>query len=121
MKSHWVEYKGKRVLIAEYSNYGTDTAALREEAEYIIELLQKEPLNSVLSISNVSGTNSSLANAQVLMSVLPNTNHIVRKRCVVGASGIGWGFVESFNRLAGRAQIKPFRTIEEALDWIVQD
>jgi hypothetical protein len=55
------------------------------------------------------------------MDVMPHTNQFVRKRCVVGATGIGWGFIDSFNRLAGKAQIKPFRTLEDALDWIVKD
>jgi hypothetical protein len=121
MKSRWVEHKGKRVFIAEYSQFGSDSVALKKEAEYVIESLTKESLNSVLSVSNVEGTAASLVNAQILMDVMPHTNQFVRKRCVVGATGIGWGFIDSFNRLAGKAQIKPFRTLEDALDWIVKD
>lgn len=121
MNSHWVEHKGKRVLIAEYSHFGADSSALKKEVDEMLEMLMKEPHNSALVISNVEGTNASIGNVQVLMNVLPISNQIVRKRCAVGASGIGWGFIESFNRLAGRAQIKPFHKMEEALDWIVED
>jgi hypothetical protein len=121
MKSHWVEHKGKRVMIAEYSHFGSDSASLKLEADYTIEMLHKEPLNSVLVISNMQGTSATLGNVQVLMDVLPISNQFVRKRCAVGASGMAWGFIESFNRIAGRAQLRPFHTLEEGLDWIVQE
>ena len=121
MKSHWMEHKGKRVLIAEYSNFNADSESLKKEANAIVEALLKEPRNSALVISNVEGTNASLINAQVLMDVLPITNQFVHKRCVIGASGMGWSFIQSFNRLAGKAPIKPFHTLEEALDWVVED
>jgi hypothetical protein len=121
MKSYWMEHKGKRVFIAEYSHFGTDSASLKKEAEETIELLSKEPHKSVLVISNVEGTNASLGNAQVLMDILPVSNPIVRKRCAIGSTGMGWGFIQSFNRLTGSAQIRPFHTLEEALDWIVED
>ena len=121
MKSHWVEHKGKRVLIAEYSHFGSDSVALKQETDGSIELLQKEPYNSVLVISNMEGTSATLGNVQVLMDVLPISNHFVRKRCAVGASSMAWRFIESFNRIAGMAKLRPFRTLEEGLDWIVQD
>jgi hypothetical protein len=121
MKTHWVEHKGKRVMIADYSHFGADTGALEKEAEYIVELLHKEPLNSALAISNVEGTTASLANVQVLMNVLPRTNQFIHRRCVIGVTGISMGFIETFNRLADKAQIKAFHTLEEALDWIVQE
>ena len=45
MKSYWVEHKGKRVLIAEYTHFGSDSVGLKEEASHIVELIQKERLN----------------------------------------------------------------------------
>ena len=116
MKSHWVEHKGKRVLIAEYSHFGLDSEALKKEADASIEILLKEPDNSVLVISNMEGTNASLANVQILMDILPISNQFVRKRCAVGVTVMGWSFIESFNKLTGKAQIKSFDTFEEALD-----
>jgi hypothetical protein len=121
MKSHWVEHKGKRIMIAEYSHFGSDSAGLKLEADYSIEMLHKEPLNSVMVISNVEGTHASLGNVQVLMDVLPISNQFVRKRCVIGASGMAWGFIETFNRLTGNAPLRPFHSLEEGLDWIIQE
>ncbi len=121
MKSHWIEHKGKRVFIAEYSGFGSDSAALRREADEIIAALQKEPPNSVLAVSNVAGTTASMDNLKVLKSILPHTNQQVRKRCAVGASGMRWYFIETFNELTGQAKLKAFASMQEALDWIVED
>lgn len=121
MKSHWVEHKGKRVFIAEYSHFGTNFAALQRETDEIIETLMKEPPNSVLSISNVEGTTATRENLQVLMSILPHSNKVVCKRCVVGVSGVRWTFVDAFNQLTGKAKLQSFNKLEDALDWIVQE
>lgn len=121
MKSYWVEHKGKRVFIAEFSHFGEDSASLKLEGDEIIEILLKEPPNSVLSISNIAWTTASIGNIKILMEILPFTNAIVRKRCTIGATGISWKLVEIFNQWTGKAQFISFQTLEEALDWIVQD
>jgi hypothetical protein len=121
MKSRWVEHKGKRIYISDYSNNGINSTAVRNEAEEVIKTLTKEPPNSVLSVTNVDGTKATRQVLQALAEVLPHTNEVVTKRAIVGATGLRWTFVDAFNKLAGRAQFNPFDSIEEALDWIVQD
>jgi hypothetical protein len=121
MKSYWLEHKGKRVFIAEYSHFGADSASLRKEGDEIIKTLLKEPPDSVLVISNVEGTDSSLANIKILSDILPHTNKVVHRRCAVGMEGMAWRFIGMFNKLTGRAKITPFAKLEDALEWIVQD
>ena len=121
MKSHWVEHKGKRVFIAEYSHFGTNSIGLQKETDEIIATLLQEPPNSVLSISNVEGTTATRDNLQVLMSILPQSNKVVRKRCVIGVSGVRWTFVDAFNQLTGKAKLQSFNTMEDALDWITKE
>jgi hypothetical protein len=121
VKSHWVEHNGKRVFIADFSGFGTDSSALQEEGDGVVVAVTKEPVHSVLSISMVEGTVASKGNVQVLMDVLSHSKKFVTKRCVVGVSGVRWTFYDAFNRIAGRAQFNSFDTLEEALDWIVQD
>jgi hypothetical protein len=121
VNSHWVKHKGKRVFIADFSGFGTDTHALKKEADMVARTISREPDGSVISISKVEGTAASKENVQILMSVLSHSKKAVAKRCVVGVSGVRWTFFDAFNRLAGRAQFNSFNTLEEALDWIVQD
>jgi hypothetical protein len=121
MKSRWTEHKGKRVFLADYSNFGSDSAGLQKECDEIMETFQNEPANSVLSLSNVEGTAASLSNVQVLMNILPKSNKFVRRRCVIGATGMRWQFIATFNKLTGKAPLRSFHTLQEALDWIVQE
>ena len=121
MKSRWVEHKGKKIFISDYSNYGTNASALQSEADAVIKTLTQEPNYSVLSVTNVEGTKATTKNLQILRSVLPHTNNVVIKRAVIGATGLRWTFVDSINQFTGRAKIQSFNTLGDALDWIVQE
>jgi hypothetical protein len=121
MKSYWVEHQGKRVFIADFSGFGMNSAALQEEANEIIAALKQEPPKSVYSISNVRGTTATVENIKIFQSILPHTNEQVYKRCVVGVSGLRWYFVEVINEFTGDAKLVTFGSLEEALDWIVED
>jgi hypothetical protein len=121
MKSHWVEHKGKRVFIAEFSGFGMNFNAMQKEADEIIAALQKEPRHSVRSISNVNDTTAIAETVNILKKIMPATNKHVFKRCVIGVQGIRLYLLSAFNQLAGNAKLNVFSTLEEALNWIVED
>jgi len=120
MKSHWVNHNGARVFIADFSNYGSDAAAVQAEADYIIQLLQVEPPASVLSIAYVEGTFANEQTMRTLTSLVPVTNKQVKARCVVGVRGFRKHLLAMFTRLTGRAQFKIFDTMEEALESLTK-
>jgi len=121
MKSRWIEHKGKRVFLAEYSDFGVNTTALQEEINEILLTLRQEPSHSVLAISNVAGTIATPGNFNALKNVLRTSNDYVKKRAVVGMKPGQVAFLDIINRLTGQARMKNFNVLEEALDWIVQD
>ena len=121
MKSHWLEHKGKRVFIADYSGLSMDYSALQAEADYVVATLQKEPPNSALTITDVTNTTATADNVAILKKVPPQTNDHVRRRAVVGIEGMRWYFISAFNKIAGKAPFKVIPTLEEALDWIVKE
>ena len=121
MKSHWVEHKGKRVFIADYSGLSMDFSALQQEADYVVATLIKEPPNSALTITNVTETTATADNVAILQKVPPKTNDHVHRRAVVGIQGMRWYLIGVFNKIAGKAPFNVFHTLEEALDWIVNE
>lgn len=121
MNSRWEKHKGKRIYISDFSNCGTNASKVKEEADEVISTLNQEPKNSVLSLANVEGTKATRRILQVLQDILPHTNMVVKKRAIVGATGLRWTFVDAFNMIAGRTKFNSFNSLEEALDWIVQD
>lgn len=119
MKSHWVDHKGKRVFITDFSRLGSDAESLQAEAAAVIGALKDEPPSSVLAITNVEHTIANENTMRVLRETLPHTNRYVRVRAVVGVHGFRKHLVAAFTRLTGRAEFIIFETMEEALDWIV--
>jgi hypothetical protein len=121
MKSRWIEHKGKRVFIADYSGFGADPVALQAEIEPAIDTLVQEPLDSALVVALLSGTAATIGNMNIIRELLPRSNEHVHRRAVVGVSGAQRLLLETFTKFTGRAQLKPFETMEQALDWIVQE
>jgi hypothetical protein len=121
MKSHWVEHQGKRVFIADFSNYRDDGAGIRAECQAIIAELEVEPAHSVLSISNVEGTFANEDIMKALANLVPITNKHVKRRAVVGVSGFRRHFLYAVAKVVGDINFTVFDTLPEALDWIVKN
>jgi hypothetical protein len=121
MKSHWIEYKGKKVFIADYSGFGPDTEALRAEIEPAIEELSRQPLDSTRVVALLGGTAATISNSKILKDLLPKSNPHVHRRAVVGMTGTQFFLLNSFNKLTGKAPVTTFPTLELALDWVVRD
>jgi hypothetical protein len=119
MKSHWIEHKGIRVFITDFSRLGSDWESLQAEASAVVTALKNEQPNSVRAITNVEHTIANEDTMRILRETLPNTNPYVRVRAVVGVHSFRKHLVAAFTRLTGQAQFKIFETMDEALDWIV--
>ncbi len=121
MKSKWIEYKGQRIFYVDCSNFGSDSAALHEEARAIIALVTQEPENSVRAISNAEGTTGTPENLTILKGIVTRTTRFVRKRAVVGVSGVRKALLDIVNRVAGGKPFAAFTEIDEAKEWVIKD
>jgi hypothetical protein len=121
MKSHWTEYKGQRVFIADFSELGFDSASLKKECDEIIAELSKEPPKSVRSISLVTGTIGTTAMLGGFKALVPITTKYVSKRCAVGLTGLRKAFIDTINKFTADTKMYSFDTLEEALEWITKD
>ena len=121
MKSHWMDHNGKRVFISEFSNCGTDAAAVSEECEAVKEALVNEQPKSVLAIANLEGTFVNEAILQAFRQLLPITNKYIKRRAIIGLSGFRRHFIFLVSKFVGDVNYSPFDTLDEALNWITQD
>jgi len=120
MKSHWVTHKGKRVFIFDCSNFGSDVSALEAEINAVAEVVTREPENSVLSVSNSSGTVGSPAVIRLLEGLMNRTSRHIKKRAVVGVSGARRFLVDMVNRVSSGKPFSTFDNLNDALDWLVE-
>ena len=120
MKSHWVEHLGKRVFIASFTDFGTNAEALKAECAEIVATLQNEPLDSVLAISNITGTTATPQTLQILKGLVAETNQYVHKRAVVGVGGYQKYFLDAFAIFTGDVTFVRHDTLTQALSWITR-
>ncbi len=122
MRSKWIEYKGKRIFYVDCSNFGSDSAALREEAHAIIDLVTKEPENSVRALSNAQGTTGTAENLNIMRGIVTRTTRFVKKRAVLGASsGIRKTLLDIVNRATGNKPFAAFTEETEAKEWLIKE
>lgn len=121
MKSHWIHHNGKRILIADFSNFGGDAAGLQAEVEGVKELLKQELPSSVSALTCVDGTFANPEVLQVFAGLLPYSNKYIRKRALVGVAGFRKYFIDNLANMMGNVHFKPFDTLDQALDWIAAD
>lgn len=121
MKSHWIEHKGKRIFLADYSSLGDNFDAIRAEGRYVIEELMKNPGGTALVISDLHDTHASIANSNEFKKILAQSSGIVAKRAVIGLTSTTRYFVNTLIHLAGKGSLVQFDSLEKALDWIVEE
>jgi len=121
MRSHWLEHKGKRVFVADYTGLGDDADAIYAEGLQVIDELTKQPSNSALVIIDVHNTHASVANSAMFKKILTQSHGHVNKRAVIGLTVATRYFVNALLHFSGKASITPCDSLEKALDWIVED
>jgi hypothetical protein len=119
MKSTWMEHQGKRIFYADYSDFGSDHAALHQEVDEAVNAISGEQENSVLVLVNFENTDASMSNLAVMRKLVVRANRAVTKRALLGLSGSRRFFITTFANVTGDTLIMAFDSREKALDWLV--
>jgi hypothetical protein len=120
MKSKWIEHKGKKILVQDFSTLFYNTQAVKNELASVQEMVLKEPANSVLVLSNFKDTQVGADLMGALNEASEKTKDRVRKTAVIGVTGFKRTLGDMLSRLTGQA-LKYFDYEEEAKNWLVQD
>jgi hypothetical protein len=121
LKSQWITYKGKKIFYANYSNFGSDTVGLAHEIEAVIGALSNEAAGSVLTLSDVGGTDGTPSAMGIMQNAASRLAPFARKRAVVGLTGIRKSFLNLVNKFAGHQTYSSFDDMEQAKDWLIAD
>lgn len=119
MKSKWIDHQGKKILCADYTNFGINFKALKGEADYVAEILENEPEKSVLLLVDVRNTSGISENTDYLSKLAMRVKGHVAKTAVVGVEGYRKIFLRAVTSVSGM-QLTPVDDIEEAKNWLVE-
>jgi len=119
MKTQWISYKDKRILLVDCSNYVFQANLIKQELDVAVQLASKEPLNSILVLSDVRGSKMSLESFKLAKDGSSQIEPYASKRAMVGVTTVQKVFLDSLNALFPKKKIVPFKTMEEAKEWLV--
>lgn len=118
MKSSWRDHKGIRYFYADYSNYGRDIDALREEVNGADSAIEQSPPESALVLVDIRNTVTSTDVVSLFKESTARTKGHVRKTAVVGVTGVQRILVAAVARFS-RETLHLFNRPEDAADWLV--
>lgn len=120
MKSKWITYNGKKIFYCDYSNFQGDIQALQIENDAVDAEFCQQPVNSVLSLSDLQNTVGSAEVVELFKKSASRTKPYARKQAVIGVSGIKRILAEAVVRVSGQ-RMTYFDDIQSAKDWLVAE
>jgi hypothetical protein len=119
MKSHWAEYRNKKIFIADYSNFENNIGRLKNEIAEVTLALSKEPTESVLLLVDVRNTIGTKEAADALKASAAALKDITIKTAVVGVSVFTKPIMLAISFFS-RMELRPFDNSETAGDWLTE-
>jgi hypothetical protein len=117
MKLKWINYKGKRILSADYSGLNEQEMLKQLEHGTSMWLKEKEP---ILYYGNFTNTTISTEFMQKANELGKQTNKLTERMAVVGlTSGVRSILLNTYNMMTG-SKMKVFKTEQEAMDYLAQ-
>lgn len=112
---HFVEHKGKQILLLDYSRANAHEMQLL--LEYVRVMVAQHGHESLLTLADFTGSTVDHAVATRIKEVLTLDRPFVKKTAWVGTESIPHAFMENFQNFSQR-EIATFKTREEAMDWL---
>ena len=117
MSAEWITHKGKKILYINYSGLEINEQLnlIREATGILLESGSKENL----TLTDVRDGKVTQKFIDFAKEMSKKSTPVTKKAAVVGVEGIRKVLLQAVNRFSGSAR-KPFGTIEEAKDWLVE-
>jgi hypothetical protein len=112
----FIEHEGKKILSLDFAH-----AELEEIVAVIKEvklLISKEPLKSVLTITNVQGIRIGFGTIRVLKDLAMSNKPFVKAGAVIGLNSLQKIELDVIMKFSGR-KFPSFTSFTEAADWLI--
>jgi len=115
---HFINHRGKRVLLIDHT--GSTPDEMRRTMDEVEHIVISEPPNSLLTLSDFTGTEFDKTSADRMKVVAAKDRPHVRRAALVGAGRIPDVYFRNLESFSAR-HFPKFKTREEALDWLTED
>ena len=114
----FITHRGKRVLLIDHT--GTTPDEMRRTMDEVEHIVASEPPNSLLTLSDFTGTEFDKTSADRMKVVAAKDRPHVRRAALVGAGSIPVVYFRNLESFSAR-HFPKFKTREQALDWLSRD
>jgi Holliday junction resolvasome RuvABC endonuclease subunit len=116
MRSHWEDYKGKRIFIGSYSHMTLEE--YRAEVAEVEKETMKHPPDSVLLLVETAGLIMSPEVLSLTKGLTKHTKPYVHKTAILGITGARRALLDMVVKFSGM-KVVPFDDAQKAKDWLV--
>ena len=119
-RTRFIEHAGKRILLLEYTDLGSDLRQLLEEIEKTKRVIATQPPGTVLTLTDVRRSSITPANVRAMKELVAHNEPYVRwSAVVVGLTGVYLAGFRAIQALSRRRNLLSFGDLEEAKEWLV--
>jgi len=112
----FIEHVGKKILSIDFAHAELEEiVAVIKEAKFLIS---KEPLKSVLTITNVQGIRIGFGTVRVLKDLAVSNKPFVKAGAVIGLNNLQKIELDVIMKFSGR-KFPSFSSFAEAADWLI--
>src|ERR1700739_1265447 len=115
---HFVEHKGKRILLIDFC--GATAQQMQLLLEHVRITVAQHARESLLTLGDFTDAQVDRTVATTIKEVLTLDRPFVKKTAWVGTDQIPRAFLESFHTFSQRDSVT-FKTREEAMDWLAEE
>ncbi|MBW1848589.1 MAG: hypothetical protein JRI53_05855 [Deltaproteobacteria bacterium] len=112
----WIEYKGEKILYADYSNATPDEIISTAKESVSISCAQEK--KSILQLVDVSNANYDLKSWQTVRQGAKETVPYSKASAVLGVEGAK-KYLLTVTKMVSKRNIKAFDNINDAKEWLV--
>jgi len=121
MRSSWIIHQGKRILCADYTNFQPeDFEALKAELLAVEAEICRQPINSVLSLTDVRGSIATREAVELFKKSAPVAKKHILRQAVIGVTGVKRILFDAVVKISGQ-NARTFDDVEQAKDWLVKE
>jgi len=114
---HFIEHKGKQILMIDMSH--STAPQMQLLLEHVRITVAQHARESLLTLGDLEGAAIDHAVAMKIKEVLTLDRPFVKKAAFIGAEKIPHAFLDNFHNFSQR-DVPTFKTREEAMDWLVE-
>jgi hypothetical protein len=120
--ARFIEYKDREIYLIDYSNIKSSDEFLKviKETDAFRENAKKTGKRNVLMLVDITGSYVYGETLDALKRAARLSRELARKEAVVGATGSKKVLLTIVQLFAG-TQLRPFDTLKEAKEWLIQE